>query len=219
MRAWRTVAASVLALLGLCAALGAGAGELKQDRDFRLINPPLAAETDKIEVTEFFWYTCSHCLDFEPVLAAWLKKLPADVSFRRVPAIFPNNRWTFGARLYYTLEAMNLLEKFHGEVFNAIHVERQRLDDEKILLEWVAKKGLDTKRFGETWSSFGVQSRVQQARRLTLAAGVGGVPSVRVQGRYMALTTGNYEDLLAVIDQLVERARAEAGRKRSSGGG
>ena len=212
MRAWRGVLAAALATFGLCLALGAGAAELKESRDFRLVNPPLAADKNKIEVTEFFWYGCPHCFDFEPMLAAWVKKLPADVSFRRVPAIFPNNKWTPAARLYYTLEAMNLVDKLHRDVFNAIHLDRQRLDDEKVLFEWVAKKGVDAKKFGETWASFGVQSRVQQARELTLSAGITGVPAVMVQGRYLALTPGTYEDLLEIIEELVDRARAEAGK-------
>lgn len=213
MRIWRGLLTAVLATLGVCLALGAAAAELKEGRDFRLVNPPLAADRNKIEVTEFFWYGCPHCFDFEPVLAAWVKKLPPDVTFRRVPAIFPNNKWAPGAKLYYTLEAMNLLEQMHSETFHAIHVERQRLDDEKILFDWVAKKGIDAKKFGETWSSFGVQSRVQQARELTQAGGLTGVPAVMVHGRYLALTAGNYQELVATIEQLVERVRAEGVRK------
>jgi thiol:disulfide interchange protein DsbA len=213
MRTLRAILAAILATLGLFAAPGAGAAELKEGIDFRVINPPLAADKNRIEVTEFFWYGCPHCFDFEPVLATWVKKLPADVSFRRVPAIVPNNRWTPGARLYYTLEAMNLLEKMHGEVFSGMHVERQRLDDEKIMFDWAVKKGVDAKRFGETWTSFGVQTRVQQARELTMAAGLTGVPAVMVHGRYLALTPGDYDQLLANIDQLIARVRTEAGRK------
>jgi len=213
MRAWREILAAVLAMFALGVAPGAGAAELKEGIDFRVINPPLAADKNRIEITEFFWYGCPHCFDFEPVLATWVKKLPADVSFRRVPTIFPNNKWLPGTRLYYTLEAMNQLEKLHSEVFIAIHVERLRLEDEKILFEWVAKKGLDAKQFSETWASFGVQSRVQQARELTQAAGLTGVPAVMVQGRYLALTPGDYDQLLANIDQLIARVRAEAGRK------
>jgi thiol:disulfide interchange protein DsbA len=213
MRAWRGFLAAILAALGLFAAVDAGAAELKEGLDFRTINPPLTADKNKIEVTEFFWYGCPHCFDFEPALAAWVKKLPADISFRRVPAIFPNNKWMPGARLYYTLEAMNQLEKMHSGVFSAIHVERLRLEDEKIMSEWVAKMGVDPKRFSETWSSFGVQTRVQQARDLTTAAGLTGVPAVMVHGRYLALTPGDYDQLLANIDQLIARVRAEAGRK------
>jgi thiol:disulfide interchange protein DsbA len=213
MKAWRGWLVALLAALGVCLALGAAAAELKEGRDFRLIDPPLAGGKNSIEVTEFFWYGCPHCFDFEPLLAAWVKKLPADVSFRRVPTIFPNGKWLPGARLYYTLEALNLVDKFHSEVFKSIHVDRQRLDDEKILLEWATKKGIDARQFSEAWSSFGVQSRAQQAQALVAAAGVTGVPAVMVQGRYLALTPGDYEDLLANIEQLIARVRAEAGRK------
>jgi thiol:disulfide interchange protein DsbA len=211
MKSWRGVLSAALATLGFCLALVAGAAELKEGLDFRVINPPLAAPKDKIEVTEFFWYGCPHCFDFEPVLAAWVTKLPANVSFRRVPAISANDKWLPAARLYYTLEAMNLVEKLHSDVFIAIHVDRQRLDEEKILLEWVTKKGVDAKKFSEAWSSSAVQSRLRQGRELSQTSGLSGVPAVMVQGRYLALTQGNYQDLLAGIEQLVERVRAEAG--------
>jgi len=225
MKSRRGFLAAVLAMLGCCLALAAGAAELKAGEDFRVINPPLAAPKDRIEVTEFFWYGCPHCFDFEPVLAAWVKKLPANVSFRRVPVVTANNKWVPAAQLYYTLEAMshqgipspagagdiNLVEKLHSDVFNAIHVERRRLDDEKALLEWVATKGVDPKKFSEAWSSSAVQSRIQQARELSRDSGLSGVPAVMVQGRYLALTQGNYQDLLATVDRLVERVRTETG--------
>ena len=213
MRALIRILAAVLVMLGAGLASAAGAADLKEGEDFRVIRPPLMADRERIEVVEFFWYGCPHCFDFEPVLADWVKKLPADVVVRRSPAIFPNNKWTPGARIYYTLEAMNLLDKFHSEVFNAIHKERLRLEDEKVLFEWVAKKGIDTRQFTETWSSFGVQSQLQQARRTTLAAGVTGVPSVMVHGRYLALTPGNYGEMLANIESLIAQVRVDAGKK------
>jgi thiol:disulfide interchange protein DsbA len=213
MRALIRILAAVLVMLGAGLASAAGAADLKEGQDFRVIRPPLMADRERIEVVEFFWYGCPHCFDFEPVLADWVKKLPADVVVRRSPAIFPNNKWTPGARIYYTLEAMNLLDKFHSEVFNAIHKERLRLEDEKVLFEWVAKKGIDTRQFTETWSSFGVQSQLQQARRTTLAAGVTGVPSVMVHGRYLALTPGNYGEMLANIESLIAQVRVDAGKK------
>lgn len=210
MKGWRGIVAVALAFL----ALGAGADELKEGLDFRLIKPPLTTEANKIEVTEFFWYGCPYCFDLEPELVAWVKKLPADVSFRRVPAIFPDKRGIPGANLYFTLEAMNLLERLHDEAFNAIHVERQRLDDGKRMLEWVAKKGVDPKQFNQTMASFGVQSRVKQAFVLTQSAGVTAVPGVMVQGRYLVLAQRSNQAMLANIEQLVARVRAEADRNK-----
>lgn len=209
MQAWRRFPAILLALLSLCLALGASAVELKEGRDYLRIDPPLPSDPSRLEVTEFFWYGCPHCYDFEPLLAAWAKKLPADVRVRRVPAVLANPKWAPGARLFYTLEAMNRLDKLHGEVFQAIHHAGQRLGDEKVLLAWLAQKGVDAKTFNATAASFGVHSRVQQAQALALGAGVSGVPTVMVQGKYLALATGDYEELLTVIEQLLARARAE----------
>ena len=218
MRTLVRILTAILVILGSGLAPAADAAGLKEGQDFRVIRPPLMADRNRIEVTEFFWYGCPHCFDFEPALAAWVRKLPPDVVFRRVPALFPNDKWVTGARLYYTLEALNLLDKFHTEALNAIHVERQRLDDEKILFEWVAKKGIEPRTFGETWSSFGVLSQVQQARRTTLAAGVTGVPSVMVHGRYLALTPGNHDEMLANIDSLIARVRVDAGMSLEAAG-
>jgi thiol:disulfide interchange protein DsbA len=203
----------LLALIGSCLALAAGAADLQEGRDFRVINPPLTVPSDRIEVTEFFWYGCPHCFDLEPPLAAWAASLPAGVSFRRVPAIPANDKWLPGARLYYTLEAMGLADKLHFEVFAAIHVGRQRLDDEKSIFEWAAKRGLDSQQFAAAWSSPGVQSRVRQSRLLGAAAGLTGVPAVMVHGRYLVLARGSHEELLANIDSLVARVRAETGMR------
>lgn len=205
------VAGVVAATVALLVSFGAAAADLREHSDFRLLNPPMAVEAKgRVEVVEFFWYGCPHCFDFEPVLGAWQKKLPPDVAFRRVPAIFPNNKWAPGARLFYTLEAMNLTEKLHTAAFHAIHQERIRLDDDFVLFDWVAKQGVDKARFREVYVSFAVNTRVQQAREATAAAGLGGVPAVVVQGRYQAITPGSYEDLLGIIERLIERARRES---------
>ena len=42
---------------------------------------------DKIEVTELFWYGCIHCYQMDPILNDWVKKLPKDVYFKRIPEI------------------------------------------------------------------------------------------------------------------------------------
>lgn len=202
-------------LLALLVAMGALAGAVAAaPQEFRSLNPPIGSDAARIEVIEFFWYGCPHCDKLEPLMVAWVRKLPADVSFRRVPAIFPNSpKWTPGARLYYTLEALNLVDRLHGDVFNAIHVERKRLDDEKVLFEWIAGKGVDAKAFLAAWTSFGVQSRVRQALEVTQRAGLAGVPAIVVDGRYEALMPQNLGDLPGVADRLIERVRAERGRK------
>jgi thiol:disulfide interchange protein DsbA len=207
----------------LVAAAGlAGAFELTEGQHYTVLNPPKATETrEKIEITEFFWYGCGHCYNLEPLLQKWLKKLPKDVVFRRVPAVFPGREggpgaWAPGAKMYYTMEAMGLLEKLHGEAFDAIHIERINLQNEKVMLEWLGKKGVDVAKFADVYNSFAIQSKVARSMQLSQAYGIDGVPALIVDGHYRPSSgaAGSNEDVLAVVDQLIEKVRKERAARK-----
>ncbi len=99
---------------------------------------PLAVSGDGIEVTEYFSYGCNHCYQFEPILAAWVKTLPDDVTFTRTPAMW-NKGYSFLAQTYYTLLAMDVLDKMHLEIFNAIHLKRQNIGDPEAMADFLAE--------------------------------------------------------------------------------
>lgn len=202
------VLATLCLLLGLTGS--SLAVELQEGKNF--VSLPQAQPTEakgKIEVIEFFWYGCPHCYEFEPTLNAWLKTLPADVSFRRVPADF--GRWTGGARLYYTLQAMGVEDRLHAELFNAIHRERLNFNNPSAVGDWIAKKGIDRKKFDEVYRSFTVQTNVSRAQQLTRSHGLDGVPAVVVGGKYLTtnVLAGGYEPLPAIINGLIARLRAQ----------
>ena len=181
------------------------------NKTFTLITPPQPTETGKnIEVLEVFYYGCPHCFDLESSLVPWVKQLPKDVTFRRMPAVFRDS-WVPLTKAFYTLEALGLTEKLHGDIFNAMHVENINLSDEKTLLEWVAKRGVDGKSFNDTYQSFSVQSKVNRAKQLTKAYGITGVPSLIIDGKYVTSgsTAGSHAASLQVADQLIKQARQE----------
>ena len=190
--------------------------EPQQGKEYALVNPPKAVETGKkIEVLEIFWYGCPHCFDLEPVLSAWVKKLPSDVSFRRMPAIFRDN-WAPMAKAYYTLEALGELEKLHATLFNAIHVQGLDAANDNTLFDWAAKQGIDRKKFVDTYLSFSVQSKVLRAKQLTHEYGINGVPSLIIDGKYMTSSsmTGGHQGLFASADFLISKARKERSGKK-----
>lgn len=207
---------SLFAVVGLILALVAASAfaEIKEGRDYALLAriQPTDAK-DKIEVTEFFWYGCPHCYDFEPVLSKWIKKLPKDVVFRRVHADF--GRWTPGAKLFYALDAIGEENRVHEALFDAIQKERIDYENLPTVADWLAKKGVDRKKFTEAYNSFSVNSKVQRAQQLTRSHGLNGVPSVVVGGKYLTtnIMAGSFEALAAVMDELIVKARADKGRK------
>ncbi len=183
-------------------------------KDYTLVTP--AQPTDdpaKIEVLEFFSYGCPHCSDFHPQISAWSAKLPADVIFKRVPVTFGRAAWANIAKLFYTLEITGDLAKLDGDVFKAIHGERANLFDEKVLTEWAIKKGVDPKKFADTFNSFGVMSKVKRGDQLAQGHKIQGVPSIAIDGKYLG-GGKDFTEQLAIADKLIAKARSEKPGKK-----
>jgi thiol:disulfide interchange protein DsbA len=181
------------------------------DRDYRVVSPAQPTDTGaKIEVIEFFWYACPHCNAFEPTLNAWVKKLPADVAFRRVPAQFAPI-WVQHAKLFYALEAIGEEERVHKKVFDAIHVERLSLDSDQAQIEWVGKNGIDKAKFADAMKSFGVAGKLKRAAQVVGNYGIDGVPALAINGKYLtAPSMARGEDkALAVVDYLINAERTK----------
>jgi thiol:disulfide interchange protein DsbA len=188
----------------------AAQGQPQEGRHFVRLGQPVAsgAPAGKIDLVEFFWYGCPHCNALEPALEEWVKRLPADVAFRRVPVGFTATHETH-QRLFYALEAAGALATMHPRVFAAIHNGRQRLDKAEDQVAFAKANGLDADRFAELLKSFTVQTRARQAKQLAEAYRIDGVPAIGVQGRFYTSGSlaGGGGNVLAVADFLIQRAR------------
>ena len=202
--------AFALGLAGVAALGQAAAADLQEGKDFRKLEKAQPVETGKkIEVIEFFSFSCPHCKDMEPVLSAWSKKLPADVQMRRIPAQF-SPIWTGTAKIWYTLEAMNE-ERLVPGVFNAIHGQNLRLDQDKAFFDWAATQGLDRKKVEDMYNSFTVNGKVARAKTLVQTYNVQSVPNFVVDGKYTTDTgqAKRHEDIPPILDKLIDKSRAE----------
>jgi thiol:disulfide interchange protein DsbA len=187
----------------------------KSDKDFTQLRGVQPVETPgKIEVVEFFWYGCPHCYSLEPALEAWVKKLPPDVQFRRIPAVL-SEAWAVHARYFYTFEALGVLDKVHRSFFDAIHKDRLVVTNEQAVTEWLKKNGIDRNKFDEAYKSFGVQAKVKRAAQLSSAFQLDGVPLLAVQGKYTvsAEQGGSHAGMLSTVDYLIDQTRKGMGKK------
>ncbi len=170
---------------------------------------PVEALAGKIEVVEFFWYSCGHCNAFEPVLSSWAKALPKDVAFKRLPIAFRDD-FVPQQKLFFALEAMGLVDKLHPRVFAAIHGDKQNLSSAEAITAWVVKQGVDKAKFLEQFNSFSTSTKAKRARQLQDAYQIEGVPAMGVAGRYY--TDGSFaksmDRALLVSDFLVALARS-----------
>jgi len=192
--------------------LTASAQTPTEGTQYAKIEPPVPPTVQgKIEVVEFFSYACPHCAAFEPTLEAWVKKLPADVAFHRIPVPFLMNSENF-MRTYYALEAMGQVDAVQRKIFNAVHVDRLHLDKPADIAALVGKSGVDSAKFLDMFNSFSVATNVTRGKKLVAASKVDSVPMLTVGGRYNTSPSqaGGAEQALAVVDFLVQRARKGA---------
>lgn len=210
-REFSLAAAAVLApaLLGTGAASAQPAAP-REGKDYLVLGKraPTDAPPGKVELIEFFWYSCPHCNAFEPSLEAWLKNLPKDVSFKRVPVAFRDD-FAPQQRLFYTLEALNKVDEYQAKVFRAVHTERLPLTTDEAILAWAGKQGFDMAKFTEIFRSFSVASKLRRAVQLQDAYKVEGVPSLGIAGLYYTdgSLAGTMERALQVTDYLIAEAR------------
>jgi thiol:disulfide interchange protein DsbA len=181
--------------------------------EFKLVQPPQPVETgNKIEVLEFFQYSCPHCFAFNPDLDAWRKKLPADVEYKRVHINWDNSTLNH-TKIYYALEQLGRVNEVHEKVFTAIHLNKKRMLDPEEIADLMAANGIDRKQWLEVFNSFSIATKASKAMQVWRAYKIDGTPTLACDGRFLTSPSivGSRGGSLAVMDSLIQRVRKERG--------
>ena len=192
----------------------------KLGTEFDAVAQPIPTENAaKIEVMEIFWYGCPHCYHMEEPLSAWVKKLPKDVYFKRMPGL-PNASWAPMAKAFYAMDALGVSEKLHTPLFEAIHKSKTlNPTDEAATIVWVTQQsGLDKLKVEQAFKSFSTNTNLNRAAQIFRASGATGVPTLVINGKYITSATqaGGNEQALKVADYIIGNVRTDkaAGAKK-----
>src|ERR1700744_3135412 len=181
-------------------------------KDYTVLQPPqpVDAPAGKIEVIEFFWYGCPHCNAFDPYLETWLQKQGPDVVFKRVPVAFRDD-FIPHSKMYYALDALGLARQLTPKVFNEIHVNKNYLLTPEDQAKFLAKNGVDPKKYMDAYNSFSTQSEIQRDKKMLDDYKIDGVPTLAVQGKYETgpAATNSLPGTIQVLDYLVSQIRAK----------
>jgi protein dithiol oxidoreductase (disulfide-forming) len=186
---------------------------LAEDQPFDAVAQVIPTDNPaKIEVMEIFWYGCIHCYHMDPLLNAWVKRLPSDVYFKRVPGL-PNASWAPMAKAFYAMETLGVQEKLHTPLFDAVNKQKTvNPTDEKAIIEWVTKQsGLDKLKVEQAFKSFTTNTNLNRAAQIFRASGATGVPSLIIDGKYITSSTmsGGNEQALKTADFIIGNVRKD----------
>jgi len=172
---------------------------------------------DKIEVLEFFQYSCPHCYrlhagsDRLAQASGARRGLPPRAGRLR-PSRQPHSQ------IYYALEALNRLDDMHDKVFNAIHVAHRHLLEPSEIADFMAENGIDRRLNGRQPTARSPSSaRANQAVQIWTAYKIDGTPTLACDGKYLTapsmVRSRTRAGCLAVMDYLIERSRRERKKK------
>jgi thiol:disulfide interchange protein DsbA len=201
--------AAALSSFGFAPRAAMAQGTPVEGTDYLKLKTPIPLpKTGKVEAIEFFWYGCPHCFHFEPTIEPWISKLPADVHFRRVPVAFDALK-EIHQQIYYTWEALGLVDQMHTKTFNRFHVDRKPINRWEDMQQFAQANGLDVAKVKSAWDSFGTQTKMKQAKQLSEDYGVDGVPEMAIHGRFTTSpgTAKGEAQCLAVCDYLINVVR------------
>lgn len=186
---------------------------LAQANGYQLINPPQnTSSPDKVEVLEFFWLGCPHCYSLEPDMLAWQADMPENtVLVREAPPLNPS--WEQHSRGFYAARALGIEEPFVHAMFEAIHEKGERMRKPGDIAELAATLGVDEDKFLSTMKSFTVETALRRSVQLAQGAGITGVPSIMINGKYLtgASLAGGNAGVIDVINRMVAIEQAEMG--------
>ena len=211
----RSIAWLLLLISPLTACAQAPAGPPQAGVDYELLErgQRWRAPDGKIEVVEVFAYWCSHCADFQTVVDAWKRTMPADVSFSYVPAAFDAED-VYG-KAYFAAESAKAVAKIHQPLFDAIHKDgvlpRSNATADEIGA-WLAQRGLNRAKMVGLMQSKAVAAQMTRARAFAAANRVEGTPTLVVNGKYVVRARA-YKDRMRVLDALIALERAAAKKR------
>jgi len=171
-----------------------------------LPNPVKRADTDRVEVVEYFWFGCPHCFRFEPNINEWAASKPDYVDFvQEAPPL--NGGWVNHSKAFYAAQVMGVTEKFMTPMFDAIHKEKKRMNSPKAIAKFAGTLGIDEQKFLKTMNSFAVDVRMKNAIKLAQRDGISSVPSIVINGKYRTSGSiaGSNEKVIEVIRELTAR--------------
>ena len=216
MTGHRLLSSGLAFLAGAFLLLNAAHGQPVPEKDYQTIKTPqTTSDPKKIEVIEFFSYACPHCADFEPALEAWLKHKPKDIEFKEMPMVFKES-WQAPAKLYYTLEAMGLVDKYQSKVYDAIHKQGKDLGTDAAVKQWAKDAGIDSAKFDQVYDSFGIDAKMKRSMAMARSYGVQFTPSMAIDGKYytgpsMVSAAGSgppdYDRFFKVVNELIDMER------------
>jgi len=158
-----------------------------------LVKEQLKQDCNKIQVVEFFSYACPACYKIEPEVQQFKDSIKNNdnIIFKKFPVVF-HEAWKNSAKLFLTIDKLNINDKFQSYVFNVIQNDISNnlteYDIRKIIDNFNQKNPnnkINGKEFIKVFNLNIINRDVKNAMRLFYALNLTGTPVFIVNAKYI----------------------------------
>ena len=183
--------------LMLSASFALQAASFEEGKDY--VTVAGITETQKPVLREFFSYNCTHCYKQEPLIESTVKLLGKDVAFERTPVGAGRPAWELSQFAYYMAQKLKMTKQTHGAIFKQIHEKGEQFTTLEQVKAFFLDQGAKADDVDAAMNSVDAKFTLMNYDSQAELAGIKGVPSLLVNGRYMLTSTAHTAEELAAL--------------------
>ncbi|MEO5350803.1 MAG: thiol:disulfide interchange protein DsbA/DsbL [Magnetococcus sp. YQC-3] len=177
---------------------------------YDLISPAVPRSGSKPEVVEIFNFKCPHCFSLAPHTAIWAKKNQERILFKSIP-IYWGKQTDIPVRAFFAAEFLGKGEEMKQAIFKAHFDNSADIENLEEMVFLAEATGMESQAFRTHMNSFGVSSKIAQAKSLQQAFRTSSTPTLVINGTYQvmpgkhakgATEPVDYEKLFAIVEKL-----------------
>ncbi|MGI2058718.1 thiol:disulfide interchange protein DsbA/DsbL [Shewanella baltica] len=192
----RPIAALACGLM-LSASFALQAASFEEGKDY--VTVAGITEAQKPVLREFFSYNCPHCYKQEPLMDLTVQLLGKDVAFERTPVGAGRPAWELSQLAYYVAQKLKMTKQTHGAIFKQIHEKGEQFTAPEQVKAFFVAQGAKVDDVDATMNSVDAKFTLMNYDSQAELAGIKGVPSLLVNGRYMLTSTAHTPEELAAL--------------------
>lgn len=183
--------------LMLSASFALQAASFEEGKDY--VTVAGITEAQKPVLREFFSYNCPHCYKQEPLVDLTVQLLGKDVAFERTPVGAGRPAWELSQLAYYVAQKLKMTKQTHGAIFKQIHEKGEQFTAPEQVKAFFVAQGAKVDDVDAAMNSVDAKFTLMNYDSQAELAGIKGVPSLLVNGRYMLTSTAHTAEELAAL--------------------
>ncbi|MDR9768702.1 thiol:disulfide interchange protein DsbA/DsbL [Shewanella baltica] len=192
----RPIAALACGLM-LSASFALQAASFEEGKDY--VTVAGITEAQKPVLREFFSYNCPHCYKQEPLMDLTVQLLGKEVAFERTPVGAGRPAWELSQLAYYVAQKLKMTKQTHGAIFKQIHEKGEQFTAPEQVKAFFVAQGAKVDDVDAAMNSVDAKFTLMNYDSQAELAGIKGVPSLLVNGRYMLTSTAHTPEELAAL--------------------